>query len=48
MLGKWHPEALMFEMLVGAATILSGVATVVMMILAVIDRLKRSDQEHTK
>lgn len=31
----------MFEMLVGAATILSGVAAVVMAVLAVIDRLKR-------
>jgi len=31
----------MFETLVGAATILSGVAAVVMAVLAVIDRLKR-------
>jgi len=31
----------MFEVLIGAATILSGVAGMVMAVLAVIDRLKR-------
>ena len=35
----------MFEVCVGVASITSGVAAVVMMILALTDRLKRSDQE---
>jgi hypothetical protein len=43
--GYWHLEALMFEVLVGAATIASGVAVVVMMALAVADWLRRPPEK---